>query len=58
MTVRRLTIEDIFKPNYDKKINRRAERRNQKRLHKDMQRGYKKRSWDSIRKASLQEFGA
>lgn len=58
MTVRRLTIEDIFKPNYDKKINRRAERRNQKRLYKDMQKGYKKRSWDSIRKASLQEFGA
>lgn len=58
MTVRRLTIEDIFKPNYDKKINRRAERRNQKRIYKDMQRGYKKRSWESIRKASLQEFGA
>ena len=58
MTVRRLTFEDIFKPNYDKKIQRRAERRNQKRIHKDMQRGYKKRSWESIRKASLQEFGA
>ena len=58
MTVRRLTFEDIFKPNYDKKINRRAERRNQKRIYKDMQRGYKKRSWESIRKASLQEFGA
>lgn len=58
MTVRRLTFEDIFKPNYDKKISRRAERRNQKRLSKDMQRGYKKRSWESIRKASLQEFGA
>lgn len=57
MTARRLTFEDIFKPNYDKKISRKAERRNQKRLYKDMQRGYKKRSWESIRKASLQEFG-
>lgn len=57
MTVRRLTFEDIFKPNYDKKINRRSERRPQKRLYKDMQRGYKKRSWDSIRQASVEEFG-
>ena len=58
MTVRRLTFEDIFKPNYDKKISRKAERRDQKRVYKDMQRDYRKRSWESIRKASLQEFGA
>ncbi|WP_296142374.1 hypothetical protein [uncultured Anaerococcus sp.] len=57
MTVRRLTLEDIFKPNYDKKISRRAERRNQKRLRKDMQRDYRKRNWERIRKASLEEFG-
>lgn len=57
MTVRRLTVEDIFKPNYDKKINRKSERRGQKRIYKDMQRGYKKRSWDSIRQASVEEFG-
>ena len=57
MTVRRFTFEDIFKPNYDKKIQRNAERRKQKRLHKDMQRDYRKRSWERIRKASLEEFG-
>lgn len=57
MTVRRLTFEDIFKPNYDKKISRKAERRDQKRVYKDMQKDYRKRSWDSIRQASLQEFG-
>ena len=57
MTVKRLTFEDIFKPNYDKKINRKAERRNQKRVYKDMQKDYRKRSWERIRKASLEEFG-
>lgn len=57
MTVRRLTFEDLFKPNYDKKINRRAERRNQKRVYKSMQVDYRKRSWGRIRKASLEEFG-
>ena len=57
MTAIRLTIEDIFKPNYDKKINRKAERRDQKRVYKDMQRDYRKRNWERIRKASLQEFG-
>ena len=57
MTVRRLTLEDFFKPNYDKKISRKAERRGQKRVYKDMQKDYRKRKWDRIRKASLQEFG-
>lgn len=57
MTVRRLKIEDIFKPNYDKKISRKAERRNQKRVYTNMQIDYRKRSWERIRKASLEEFG-
>mgnify|MGYP006961970927 FL=1 len=57
MTVRRLTFEDIFKPNYDKKIQRRAERRYQKRIYKDMQKDYRKRNWERIRKASVEEFG-
>lgn len=57
MTVRRMTIEDIFKPNYDKKISRKAERRNQKRIYKDMQIDYRKRNWERIRKASVEEFG-
>mgnify|MGYP007104193010 FL=1 len=57
MTVRRLTIEDIFKPNYDKKIQRKAERRGQQRIYKDMQKDYRKRNWERIRKASMEEFG-
>lgn len=57
MTVRRLTIEDIFKPNYDKKISRRSERRGQKRRHKEIQKNYRKRNWEQIRKISVEEFG-
>nr|DAX75155.1 MAG TPA: hypothetical protein [Caudoviricetes sp.] len=57
MTVRRLTFEDIFKPNYDKKINRKAERRTEKRIYKDMQKDYRKRNWEQIRKISMEEFG-
>lgn len=57
MTVRRLTIEDIFKPNYDKKISRKAERRGQKKVYKDMRKDYRKRSWERIRKVSVEEFG-
>lgn len=57
MTVKKLTFQDIFKPNYNKKISRKAERRDQKKVFKDMQRDYRKRNWERIRKASLQEFG-
>lgn len=52
-----MTIEDIFKPNYDKKIQRKAERRKQRRMQKEMQRDYRKRNWERIRKASVEEFG-
>ncbi len=57
MTVRRMTIEDLFKPNYDKKIQRKAERRKQRRMQKEIQRDYRKRNWERIRKVSVEEFG-
>ena len=57
MTVRRLTFEDLFKPNYDKKRKRRAERGRGSQASRYRTEENRKRNWDRIRKASLQEFG-
>lgn len=57
MTVKRLTIEDIFKPNYEKKINRRTERRKQRSANKHRIKENRKRNWEQIRKISVEEFG-
>ena len=57
MAVRRLTIEDIFKPNYDKKKDRKPARRKQSQTYRYRQEEDRKRRWQLIRKASLQEFG-
>lgn len=57
MTVRRLTIEDIFKPNYDKKRKRRAERRRGSQASRYRAEENRKRNWERIRKASMKEFG-
>ncbi len=57
MTVRRITIEDIFKPNYDKKIDRKPARRKQSQAYRYREVENRKRNWEQIRKASLEEFG-
>lgn len=57
MTARRLTFEDIFKPNYDKKIDRKPVRRKQSQAYKYRQEENRKRNWEQIRKVSLEEFG-
>ena len=57
MTIRRLTFEDFFKPNYHKKSKRRAKRRRGSQASRYRTEENRKRNWDRIRKASLQEFG-
>lgn len=57
MTVKRLTFEDIFKPNYDKKIYRRTARRKQSQAYRYREVENRKRNWEQIRKASVEEFG-
>lgn len=57
MTVRRLTIEDIFKPNYDKRKDRKPARRKQSQAYRYKQEEDRKRRWQQIRNASLEEFG-
>ena len=57
MTARRLTFEDLFKPNYDKKLDRKPARRKQRQANKYRQEEDRKRNWERIRRASIEEFG-
>jgi len=57
MTARRLTFEDLFKPNYDKKLERRPARRKQRQIDKHRQKEDRRMRWEQIRKISVEEFG-
>ena len=57
MTVRRLTFEDLFKPNYDKKIDRKPARRKQRQANKYRQEEDRRMRWEQIRRVSVEEFG-
>ena len=57
VTVRRLTFEDLFKPNYDKKLDRKPARRKQRQANKYRKEEDRRMRWEQIRKVSIEEFG-